>query len=165
MYNTRSCPFLVPPPLFNVEISSVLNGRPMENCYATFAGDSSVESRPTLIKGKGNLVVFKITLCPSLHNLNFGKIKQYAIWQIKLQTWTGERNFPQSKWKGKKRNSKKNTAKVCRSKVYSVGMEAITSTKTPIYKEKTSTIFETAKWKKKRAVGRRNPGPNHWITP
>ena len=63
--DTRSCPLLVPPPLFNVEISSVLNGWPMENCYATFAGDSSVESRPTLIRGKGNLVVFKITLCPS----------------------------------------------------------------------------------------------------
>ena len=36
-------------------------------------------------------------------------------------------------------------AKVCRNKVYPVGMEAITSAKTPIYKERTKTIFETAK--------------------
>ena len=102
--DTRSFLFLAPPPPFNVGISSALNGRPMEKWYATFAGDSSIESRPTLIRGKGNLstylpyseaaksylgferfilVIFKITLCE--HNLNFRKTKQYAIREIKLQ--------------------------------------------------------------------------------
>ena len=88
--------------LFNVGISSALNGRPMENWYATFASDSCIKRRPTLIRDKGNLstylpysdtaksyfglnvlVVFKITLCE--HNLNFGKTKQYAIRQRKLK--------------------------------------------------------------------------------
>ena len=53
-------------------------------------------------------MVFKITLCE--HNLNFGKTKQYAIRQIKLQNWTGKRNFAQSKNEkgGKKENQQKN---------------------------------------------------------
>ena len=46
------------------------------------------------------------------------------------------------------------------SKVYPVGMEAITSGKIRYYKEKTKGIFEIAKLKKKRAVGKRYPGLN-----
>ena len=95
----RSFPFLTPPPPFNVAISRALNGRHTEKSHATFAGDSSIERRPTLIRVRGNLstylpysetakaffglnvlVVFKISQCE--HNLNFGKKKQYAIGQI-----------------------------------------------------------------------------------
>ena len=150
-----------PPPIrFNVVISNALNVRPIQNSYATFACDTSIERRPTLIRGRGIclhihhilklqncisvlnvLVVFEITLCE--HNLNFGKTKQYAIRQIKLQNWTEETQFK------KKRNSKK-MAKVWPSKAYPVGMEAITSKKTRMYKEKTKTIFETEKWEERR---------------
>ena len=45
-------------------------------------------------------------------------------------------------------------------KFYPVGMEAITLRKTRNYKEKTKSIFDRKKREKKRAVGRRNPGPN-----
>ena len=109
-------PSIPPPPrlplpiCFNVGISSALNRRPIQNWYATFACDNSIERRPTLIRGKGIclhiyhilklqnrisvlnvLVVFEITLCE--HNLNFGKTKQYAIQQIKPQNWTEETKF------------------------------------------------------------------------
>ena len=66
--------------------------------------------------------------------------------------------------KVKKKNSKKNNNGLV-EKLYPVGMEAITSRKSRNYKEKTKSIFDKEKWKKKRAVGRRNPGPNQWITP
>ena len=57
---------------------------------------------------------------------------------------------------------KKKTAKtLAQRKAYPVRMEAITSRKTRIYKEKKKTIFETEKRKKRREVGRRYPGPNH----
>ena len=50
--------------------------------------------------------------------------------------------------------------KIWPSKVYPIEMEAITSGKILIYKEKTKGIFEIAKLKEKRAVGKRYPGPN-----
>ena len=50
--------------------------------------------------------------------------------------------------------------KVWPSKVYPVGIEVITSGKIRIYKEKTKGLFEIAKLKRKRAVGKRYPGPN-----
>ena len=77
--------FAVPRPStpFNVGISSVQH----------FAANSSIESRPTLIRGKGNLspylpysetaklnvlVLFlKITQCE--HNLNFVKKEEYSF--------------------------------------------------------------------------------------
>ena len=111
------CPSNPPPPpppprlplpiRFNVGISTALSCRPIQNSYATIACDTSIERRPTLIRVRGiclpfyhilllqngisvlnMLVVFQITLCE--HNLNFGKTKQYAIRQIKLQNWTEE---------------------------------------------------------------------------
>ena len=69
-------------------------------------------------------------------------------------------NFPQINEKEKNRNSQK-TAKVWPSKAYPVETEAITSSKTRIYKEKTKTISENEEWKKRREVGRRYPSPNH----
>ena len=57
------------------------------------------------------------------------------------------------------KNSEKMT-RVWPSKVYPVGIEAITSGKIRYYKENTKGIFEIAKLKKKRAVGKRYPGPN-----
>ena len=48
---------------------------------------------------------FKITLCGP--NLNYGKTKQYAIWQLELQNWAAKRNFVQSKPKSWKENTKK----------------------------------------------------------
>ena len=108
--------FPVPRPStrFNVGISSALNRMPIQNSYATFACDTSIDRRPTLIRGRGSclhiynilklqnrlsvlnvLVVFEITLCE--HNLHFGNIKQYAIRQINLKTELRKRNFPQSK--------------------------------------------------------------------
>ena len=71
-----------------------------------------------------------------------------------------KRNFPQIDEKEKKTKCEK-TAKVWPGKSYPVGMETVTSRMTPIYKEKTKTIIETEKWKKRREVGRRYPGPNH----
>ena len=87
---------------FKVGISNALRLRPIQNSYATFACDNSIERRSTMIRGRGIclhiyhylklqnlisvlnvLVFFKITLCD--HNLNFVKTKQYAIRQIKLQ--------------------------------------------------------------------------------
>ena len=56
-----------------------------------------------------------------------------------------KRNFLQKKMKKGKRETAKKTAKVLPSKAYPVGMEAIVSRKTRIYKEKTKTIFETEK--------------------
>ena len=95
-------PPTLPPICFNVGISSAPNRRPIQNSYATFTCDNSLEKRPTMIRGKGIclhiyhilrlqnrisvlnvLLVFKITLCEN--NLNFGKTKQYAIRQINLQ--------------------------------------------------------------------------------
>ena len=49
----------------------------------------------------------KITLCGQ--NLKYRKTKQYAIWQLELQSWAAKRNFPQSKQKRWKKNSKKNS--------------------------------------------------------
>ena len=43
------------------------------------------------------------------------------------------------------KRKKKKTAKLWPSKAYPVGMEAITSRKTRLYKEKKKTIFETEK--------------------
>ena len=101
-YPSYPSPTSPPTIRFNVGISSALNRRPIQNSYAAFALDNSIERRPTLIRGNGIclhiyhilklqnrisvlnvLVVFQITLCE--HNLNFGKTKQYAIRQIKLQ--------------------------------------------------------------------------------
>ena len=67
--------------------------------------------------------------------------------------------------KGEKKTAKKKIARVWPRKLYPVRMEAITSRKTRNYKEKTKSLFDREKWKKKRAVERRNPGPNQWITP
>ena len=50
--------------------------------------------------------------------------------------------------------------KIWPSKLYLVGIEAITSGKIQIYKEKTKGLFEIAKIKKKRAVGMRYPDLN-----
>ena len=66
--------------------------------------------------------------------------------------------------KGEKKTAKKKQG-FRRERFTLVGMEAITWRKTRNYKEKTKSIFDREKWKKKRAVGRRNPGPNQWITP
>ena len=57
------------------------------------------------------------------------------------------------------KNSEKMTKK-WPSKVYPVGMGAITSGKIRYYKEKTNGIFEIAKIKKKRALVKRYPSPN-----
>ena len=57
------------------------------------------------------------------------------------------------------KNSEKMT-KLWPSKVYPVGIEAITSGKIRIYKEKTKVFFEITRLKRKRAVGKRYPGPN-----
>ena len=50
--------------------------------------------------------------------------------------------------------------KVWPCKVYPVGMEVIPSGKIRYQKEKSKGTFEIAKIKKKRAVGKRFPGPN-----
>ena len=50
--------------------------------------------------------------------------------------------------------------KIWPSKVYLVGMEGTISEKIRYYKEKTKGIFEIARLKRKRAVGKRYPGPN-----
>ena len=44
---------------FNIGIPSALNRRPMYNLYATFVGDKAIESRPTLMRGKGNVSIYK----------------------------------------------------------------------------------------------------------
>ena len=59
----------------------------------------------------------------------------------------------------KRKSKKKKAAKVWPGKVYPVGMEAITSRKTRIYKEKTKTIFETEKRKKNASSGEKKSGP------
>ena len=56
------------------------------------------------------------------------------------------------------KNSEKMT-KVCPSKVYPVGMEAITFGKIRIYKKKTKGIFEIAKLKKEASSGEEISGP------
>ena len=66
---------------------------------------------------------FKIT--PVGPILNYGKTKQYAIWQLELQNWAAKRNFVQSKRKRWKKNTQK-IAMVWPRKLYPVGMEAIT---------------------------------------
>ena len=76
---------------------------------------------------------------------------------MKLQNCTGKRNF-QSKTKAEMKNSEKMT-KVWPSKVYPVGIEAITSGKLRIYKEKTKGIFELAKLKKEASSGEEISGP------
>ena len=52
--------FHVPRPStpFNIGIPSALNRRPMYNLYATFVGDKAIESRPTFIRGKGNVFTY-----------------------------------------------------------------------------------------------------------
>ena len=75
-----------------------------------------------------------------------------------------KRNFPQIDEKETNRNSKK-TAKAFPGKAYPVGMKAVTSRITRFYKKKPKTIFETEKWKNRREVRRRYPGPRHSITP
>ena len=106
---------------------------------------------------------FKITLCGPI--LNYGKTKQYAIWQLELQNWAGKRHFVQSKRKRWKEKTPKKIAMVWPRKLYPVGIETKTSRKPRNYKEKTKSRFDSKKWKKKQAVKRRNPGPNQWITP
>ena len=86
------------------------------------------------------------------HNLNYGKTKQYAIWQLELQNWTAKRNFQKSKRK-KWKKKKKKKQRFGRERFTLVGMEAITWRKTRNYKEKTKSIFDREKWKKKRAGG------------
>ena len=49
--------------------------------------------------------------------------------------------------------------KICPSKVYPVGIEAIISGKIQIYKEKTKGIFEIAKLKKEASSGDEISGP------
>ena len=53
--------FHVPRPStpFNIGIPGALNRRPMYNLSATFVGDKAIESRPTLIRGKGNVSTYK----------------------------------------------------------------------------------------------------------
>ena len=50
---------------------------------------------------------FKITFCGPV--LNYGKTKQYAIWQLELQNWAAKRIFVQNKRKTWKKNTKKNS--------------------------------------------------------
>ena len=52
--------FHVPRPSspFNIGIPSALNHRPMYNLYATIVGDKAIESRPTLMRGKGNVSTY-----------------------------------------------------------------------------------------------------------
>ena len=51
---------------------------------------------------------FKITLCG--HNINYGKTKQSAIWQLELQNWTGNEIFRKVNEKGgEKKQQKKNS--------------------------------------------------------
>ena len=99
---------------------------------------------------------FKITLCGQ--NINYGKTKQCVIWQLELQNSATKRNFPQSKQKKWKKNSKTKQG-FGREKFTLVGMAALTSRKTRSYKEKTKSIFDREKWKKKRAVGSEKSGP------
>ena len=56
----RYTSFHVPRPStpFNIWIPSALNRRPMYNLYATFVGDKAIESRPTMIRGKGNVSTY-----------------------------------------------------------------------------------------------------------
>ena len=61
--------------------------------------------------------------------------------------------------KGEETTPKK-IAMVWPRKLYPVGMEAITSRKTRNYKEKTKSLFDSKKLKRKQAVRRKNPGPN-----
>ena len=42
----------------NIGIPSALNRRPMYNLSATFVGDKTIESRPTLIRVKGNVSTY-----------------------------------------------------------------------------------------------------------
>ena len=53
----------------------------------------------------------------------------------------------------------KKIARVWPRKLHPVGMEAITSKKIQNYKEKTKSIFDREKWKKKREVGWEKSGP------
>ena len=98
---------------------------------------------------------FQITLCGQ--NINYGKTKQCVIWQLELQNWATKRNFPQNNQKRWKKNSKTKQG-FGRERFTLVGMVALTSRKTRSYKEKTKSIFNREKWKKKRAVGRRISG-------
>ena len=41
-----------------IGIPSAVNRRPMYNLFATFVGDKAIESRPTLIMGKGNVSTY-----------------------------------------------------------------------------------------------------------
>ena len=43
---------------FNIGIPSALNRRPMYNLYARFVGDKAIESRSTLIRGKGDVSTY-----------------------------------------------------------------------------------------------------------
>ena len=43
---------------FNIWIPSAPNRRPMYNLYATFVGDKAIESRRTMIRGKGNVSTY-----------------------------------------------------------------------------------------------------------
>ena len=43
---------------FTIGIPSALNRRPMYNLSATFVGDKAIESRPTLIRVKGNVSTY-----------------------------------------------------------------------------------------------------------
>ena len=94
-------------------------------------------------------MVFKITLCE--HNLNFGKIKQYAIRQIKLQNWTGKRNFAQS--------TIKKTAKVWSSKAYPVGIWSYNFEKDTNLQRKNENYIWNSKMKKEASSGEKKSGP------
>ena len=62
---------------------------------------------------------FKITLCG--HNINYGKTKQSAIWQLELQNWTGNEIFRKVNEKGEEKKQQKKIARVWPGKVYPFG--------------------------------------------
>ena len=69
-----------------------------------------------------------------------------------------KRNFPQIDEKEKKTNSKK-TAKVWPGKAYPVGMEAVTSRMTRLYKEKNENYLCKGKMEKEARSGEKISGP------
>ena len=79
-----------PPPLrlplpidFNVGISSALNRRPIQNSYATFVCDKSIERRPTLIRGRGDLSTYLPHSETAKSYFSFERVSgfwNYSVW-------------------------------------------------------------------------------------
>ena len=113
--------------------------------------------------GLNVLLVFEFTLCEN--NLNFGKTKQYAIRQIKPQNWTEETKFSTNRWKVNKQKQQINGKSLARQGLPCWNESCDFENNTILQKKKTKTTFETEKWKNRREVRRRYPGPRHSITP